>query len=515
MAAKTRAEWSISNPDNRKRKDAPQSSSRSQQSANRGHTAKRVKMWDARTILSQKADAALKNGELDLQSFLKSREFEIKALQDGMEKSKSSRSTRAFQQVPRDLRRRTASHNVKRVPKRLYRRAAREMKEDNTPTVTPNKRKPGSSRGRLRAETAKRLGVLAERKRSQKVNVEAGGIDTRAARPKIRKNKLNDPPQVKSKFRKRQINKTWLPTHLWLAKRARMTEPTNPLWRFAIPISSTEKSYRPTHRAGDTRGAIVWDMSYMSTIGLEGPESSIVNVLRATGIIGKGIWEKKGERWRQGKRSWSGWLSREVKNDRIQIGPSTVFWCPSDQLSPSQGVECSPVKPARRRVFLRVHPASFLETWSELLRLSKLQRPSVQVEDLRFEIGSISVVGPGSTEALLGILHPYTRADGTLDKHAETFKALAGVTNPASLPPDSLLCFSVMDPRLRYPPRPIAIPSPNDEENNFELLQVLSAWPVDESNGSTALFDRDLRFKATQLPSQKALNRRKALAPPG
>ena len=48
-----------------------------------------------------------------------------------MSDSKKALNTRAFQQVPRDLRRRTASHNVKRVPKRLRARAAREVGQLN------------------------------------------------------------------------------------------------------------------------------------------------------------------------------------------------------------------------------------------------------------------------------------------------------------------------------------------------------------------------------------------------
>ena len=103
-----------------KRKQAPQFSKRE---------AKRVKISSARTILAQASDKALSNnGDLDVSAFIKAREFEIKAMAASMGASKNSLSTRAFQQVPRDLRRRTASHNVKRVPKRLRARAAREVR---------------------------------------------------------------------------------------------------------------------------------------------------------------------------------------------------------------------------------------------------------------------------------------------------------------------------------------------------------------------------------------------------
>ena len=95
-------------------------------------SAKRAKTTDARTILTQNPDKALsKNGDLDVSAFVKAREFEIRAMGASMAASKGSLSTRAFQQVPRGLRRRTASHNVKRVPKRLRARAAKEVRRSN------------------------------------------------------------------------------------------------------------------------------------------------------------------------------------------------------------------------------------------------------------------------------------------------------------------------------------------------------------------------------------------------
>jgi ribonuclease P/MRP protein subunit POP1 len=90
---------------------------------------KRARTHDARALAVQSTDAALSStGELDVAAFIGAREYEIRALEDGMQKSKSALSTRAFQKVPRALRRRTASHNVKRVPRRLRARAKREVR---------------------------------------------------------------------------------------------------------------------------------------------------------------------------------------------------------------------------------------------------------------------------------------------------------------------------------------------------------------------------------------------------
>ena len=90
--------------------------------------AKRVKLSTARNILTQTKDKALnQNGELDVASFVKARKYEIKALEDSMKASRKGLATRAFQQVPVSMRRRTASHNVKKVPKRLRKRASKEV----------------------------------------------------------------------------------------------------------------------------------------------------------------------------------------------------------------------------------------------------------------------------------------------------------------------------------------------------------------------------------------------------
>jgi ribonuclease P/MRP protein subunit POP1 len=519
-------DWGANRENNpsRKRKDPPSSGNGRQINGN-PRAQKRAKAQNARTILAQTSDAALSNGELDLQAFLKAREFEIKALEDGMRRSKNALTTRAFQEVPRELRRRTASHNVKRVPKRLQKRATREMKEDNTPTVKPSKRTPTTSRGRLRAETAKRLGLLAKKTSEGRKTAEGAksmhdgdGIVGRTPVTKLQKNAENAPPKPPSKFRKRQIHKTWLPTHMFHAKRARMTEPKDPLWRMAIPITPNEKCYRPSHRAGNAKGTLCWDTSYMSTIGLEGIGSSIEGVLRGIGVTDDRLWSAPGSRWRDGKRTWSGWLNRSDAKPPKEIGPATVIWAQgSSTASDAGGVDEAekPKKPPRQRILIRVHPSVFRLLFYELIRLGKLQHPQVTVTDLRFEIGSIELLGPGSTEALLGILHPSRNSEDSLDGHAKTFAALSGITNAATLPHNALLALSVTDPRLRFPPRRIELPTVEDDEAAFARLEQLAQWEADTSPTSSALWDRQSRIKASRLSSQKAVNRRKAASPPG
>ncbi|KAF2403232.1 hypothetical protein EJ06DRAFT_580389 [Trichodelitschia bisporula] len=540
-----------SQPSN-KRKEGPAQNPRSQ---------KRIKAMEMRNIAAQTTDKAFSNGELNIDKFVKAREFEIRALEDGLRNSRHGLSQRAFQEVPKDLRRRTASHNVKRVPKRLRKRAKREMIEDNTPTVTARRRTP-SGQQRLRNETAKKLQKISSRLKlkQQKAKeakaaqakddskttdtsatkatrenlmevddpaTEHGPTSVSARKARVKTSTLKSPDQPPAKFRKRQLHKVWLPTHIFHAKRAHMPPPAQPLWKFAIPMTPTAKCYRPTHRAANERGVLAWDTSYMSTIGLEGPEKSIQTVLRAMGvgcnIDPNGLWSWNGRKWRQGTRICEVWLHEREACPNGAIAPATIIWNPiepteepisttsvSDVTMEDAGIS-RPKKPPKRKVIIRTHPAAFMQVWELVIRLAKVAKPTVTVEDLRFEIGSIEVAGPNALEAMAGVLHPVPNASG--DSAVEDFFPRLAVLSPIStLPPNALMSFSISDPRLRHPPRTVPNLTPDAISS---LLPLLATWPPDVRPHPNALFDRRTRQKATRLPSQKALNRRRAASLPG
>ncbi|KAI9750060.1 MAG: hypothetical protein M1835_001447, partial [Candelina submexicana] len=516
-----------------KRKRVPSTTAKAPQAETTGRERKRAKTQDARNIAVQTSDKALKDGQLDVYNFVKAREYEIRALEAGLSKSKKALTTRAFQSVPKDLRRRTASHNVKRVPKRLRNRAEKEMVEDNTPTVTARRRKP-TPRMRLRLETAKRLqqlGARAKLKSNHPRIVEKDPekmVCIQSREPKPKQNSLEPPPRPPSKFRERQLHKTWLPTHMFHAKRAHMTAPKDPLWRFALPLTPTDKSYRPTHRMSTERGAIGWDTSYMATIGLEGLTTCIEDALRALcvddGDGADGKWGRRGRKWRAGKRSWEAWVYGKNKWSSKAIAPVSIIWCADtsreDDLkshNPAAGGHSKAKVRAKKKVLVRVHPSAFLQLWEEVLKVSKIQSPPVMVEDLRFEIGSIEVTGPGSTEALRGVLKPsmVNRTETqSADSPEHIWTLLASLPNPGCLPPNALLGFCISDPRLHHPPR--TLPHSQIHILPDDLQRTLATWPLDETQIAPCIFERASRHKASRaLPSQKAINRRKGLALPG
>lgn len=373
----------------------------------------------------------------------------------------------------------------------------KQMAEDKTPTVTSRRRKP-SGHMRLRMDTVNRLRALG---RQNKQSLDQGVV---ARPPRPKKNKLSSPPVPKAKYRKRQIHKTWLPTHMFHAKRAHMTPPSQPLWRFALPLTSTVKSYRPTHRASKDRGAVAWDTSYMSTVSIHGNPQSIESLLRALGLIVPAS-TTRGQKWRQGSRTWQGWLYERDMYPNRPIAPATIVW----------RAESDPPAKQSRQILIRLHPSAFSQLWDQLVRLAKIQKPQLTIEDLRFEMGSIEIVGPASTEALTSALCPIDAKEGDKSSIGNTWPLLAGVQNPSTLPANALLAFDISDPRLHHPPRtaPSAL---GTEESQHQLLRLLTDWPFDTTEVTPGIFNRARRQASCRaLQSQKSINRRKSAAIPG
>ena len=410
------------------------------------------------------------------------------------------------------------------------------MKDDNTPTVSKRSRTP-SRKLRLRLDTAKKLKTLNQRSktvRHKKKEAKANAKETDPEKhvsmsrvPRVKKNRLTEPPKATTKYKRRQVNKTWLPTHLWHTKRAHMTKPTEPLWRIAIPLSPTEKSYRPTHRSSSMRGCVAWDQSYMSTVGCLGTEHTLENMLSLLGYA-PGLSSGLSKKWKVGTRDGQGWI-HEVNGNKQVITQATVIWMVKiideqkavlyKEPTAEDDVEMSDANVGKqkrkrevkldRRLLIQVHPSAFHQFWIELLRAAKMQKPQVLTEDLRFEIGSIHIAGPGSTEALLGVLKP--RQLSQADSTQTMWSSLAGLNNVSSLPANSMLNFEIMDPRLAHPPKQIRVSQDLDRINNLNTL--IATWPADADLSVSNLFSHKHRWKAgASMPTQKAINRRKSAA---
>lgn len=415
---------------------------------------KRARFRNARKIVSENKDAALKDGVMDVPSFTAARQFEIDQLNNAMLKSRNAAKQRAFQSVPRTLRRRTASHNVKRVPQRLRTRAKREMADDNTPN-----KKAGKQRGYERAAEMRKNRAIEILKASD-IAEDWTGVNEEAPRP-----------CGKRTYLKRQKDKVWLPTHVWHAKRAHIEN----LWGFCVPVTPTQKCYRATHRLITHSGLMVWDSSYFCTYVLSGNVDALRKVATSLGTD-----VAAAPKYLTGKRSWEGILRADA--GRV-LGPAVLWWQPN-----VEGADDS-----NRSLLVRVHPS--IQDVAYAAITSKTASAGITVQDCRYSIGGIKLFGSKALHAVCSVLH------ATSKEVSCQLESMAAVGNVSALPGEIVMTFNARDPRLCKLTR-------------AKLSTNLSATTFEWTTGPSSLLSVEGRKDSyTNMMSQKEINALKDTTP--
>ncbi|KAI9353249.1 ribonucleases P/MRP protein subunit POP1-domain-containing protein [Zopfochytrium polystomum] len=170
------------------------------------------------------------NKTVHIEAFIQSRAFEIRALEKAVSNATEfTGSARVFQTLPRHMRRRAASYNVKRIPRKERQRAIDEAK------ANPKD---------------------AQVKKNRRVR--------------------RRPEEISEMFGKRsQAGKLWLQTHIWHAKRMHMTQ----LWGFMLPAFPNDKGTRATFRFSNHQ-CVIHDVSYYRCIELKGTLEEIARVMK-------------------------------------------------------------------------------------------------------------------------------------------------------------------------------------------------------------------------------------------
>ncbi|SMN19771.1 similar to Saccharomyces cerevisiae YNL221C POP1 Subunit of both RNase MRP and nuclear RNase P [Maudiozyma saulgeensis] len=472
-----------------------------QQSANKGgkkqynknQIQKRQRIYNARSIRAEAIIASSSNKDkstndlsesgsmLNVDKFINSRQFEIKELQLAMHRSKVSGSTRVFQALPRRLRRRTASHNIKRIPKRMRNRALREMMKNDQERTGANSTKPRhglTSKALYKAKMSIKLLRLASKSKSMKLALpnEVSASKNRV-RQKIRtlqrlikdgkrhkKNisKLNNVmgsydnvgvntlakiPRGRPKYVKRQLKFTWLPTHVWNAKRSHMIK----RWGYQIPWSATQKCFKMTHRIGSnvatSDGTLCMDTSYLGTIIINAKEGEAEQLKETISKLtnSRGVNSK----YYKSKKLFQGLIHSPV--DGNILGPGEVIWV--DEVS----------------VLLRLHPTVFGNVFSHLLTLTN----SLKIQDARFSISSITLTGAESLTALTSVLRSTSKSESF-----EQLKLVSNVTDCNVLPQNLNFGFTAIDPRHFGSPKKIK--HGKDQLNIDEVMKLQTNEPKTE-----------------------------------
>ncbi|KAH9936178.1 NUC188 domain-containing protein [Fomitopsis serialis] len=334
---------------------------------------------------------------IDVERFAEARAFEINAMEEAMKSAQSASTKRAWQELPRHLRRRAASHDVRRVPLRLRDKARAEMDP--------------------------------QRKKALGRHVPKRGKSKQISRTK--------------QFLKRQIDKTWLETHIWHAKRMHMDN----MWGYRLAVEPTEKSFRPSHRAS-VHGSILHDASYFALVELTGPEDILRAILDSCSDF-QGA-SPGAKRFLTGARVCETHLYKHRSYPFDLVSPMTVLWQPATQSnSKPEGVQSEEdgTKSKKRRrkgkgkdkvhdgasgsaqpgrkVWIRVHPSA-VHVAHQTLRLAasyaldaaRTAEPNrevaeVEIADLRERVNVFEIMGPKSSQVIKGALKPTKDNDGT------------------------------------------------------------------------------------------------------
>ncbi|BGP52028.1 Ribonucleases P/MRP protein subunit pop1 [Rhodotorula kratochvilovae] len=437
---------------------------RPSEAAPTGAQLKRQRMRDQRSITVQGHEGR-KGGSagsgnaglpavLEVEKFAQARVFEISAMQRAMKAAKEAGTQRAFQSLPRHLRRRAASHNIRRLPTRLRERARAEVPKD----AAKPKRVSRKMLGRHRT----RPGLKAEM------------------------------------FKKRQEGKMWLETHVWHAKRMHMTE----IWGHRLAEKPTAKAFRASYRASQ-HGALVHDASYYQYFELEGPFEDLAKLLQI--VCDPAAPLPTSKRYSAGARECTTNVYDSAQTfPHGLLGPATFIWqpAPAPPASPAASTSSAPAAAPTRTLLIRVHPAvardaalSFEHALKELRLGLCVALRRYQGEFLTFE-----VTGRRATEVVKAVLRP---VKGTDDATNEAWRKLDPAAGPGGVPGGMVLGLEVYDPRLSFPPKLDKQSSPSDPSNPLVPSPTLASLPSFWSPSHRASI-RTPRYKKRDLDARRS-----------
>ncbi|KAM6412890.1 ribonucleases P/MRP protein subunit POP1 [Pluvialis apricaria] len=470
---------------------------------------------------------------ITVSAFAQARAAEINAMLKAV--AQKSSNCLVFQTLPRHMRRRAMSHNIKRLPRRLQEIARKEAEK-------AVHQKKEQSKTKCRKARRRHINLVAE-------------------------------------FNRRQRKNIWLETHIWHAKRFHMVKK----WGYCLGDSPTEKCHRACYRAM-TNHCLLQDLSYYCCLELTGKENELLKQLARICSIDTGLTFEEAC-CLSGK--FEGWLNlyRADRYPEDMLGPVTFIWKPKD------GSE-------NRRLWIWVHPALKQDILRELKAIFQCSEPEeicipepvtasiqeekqmdvvlslgkkrkkedkegegatpvkkiigdgtrdpfqsyswisqttgVVISDRTMEILRYRLIGPLShsvlTETLKAASLQTEMADSETklnnwwvesckdsekvslhQRQSAIFELLEGISSPSEMPPGTILGLTVGDPRVNLPKKKTkAMPDFEKYQDNDKVRQLyLEGVPVDCAH--SFIWDQDICKNVTENKiSEQDLNHMRA-----
>nr|XP_056710449.1 ribonucleases P/MRP protein subunit POP1 [Euleptes europaea] len=251
---------------------------------------------------------------LTVSPFVRARAAEIKAMLKAA--TQKSSNTLVFQSLPRHMRRRAMSHNIKRLPRRLRELARAEVEK-------PEHQKKELPKSKCRKARRRHINLVAEFNRRQKKNI-------------------------------------WLETHIWHAKRFHMVKK----WGYCLGDGPTTKCYRACYRAMANH-CLLQDLSYYCCLELVGKEEDLLTALARMCNVDTGP-TFAAIPCLAGRRQGALTLYRKDQYPEGTLGPVTFIWKPRNESS---------IASAIRQLWIWMHPTFKQDVLAELKAVCHCSEP--------------------------------------------------------------------------------------------------------------------------------------------
>ena len=413
---------------------------------------------------------------------------------------------RAFQTLPRHMRRRAMSHNSKRLPVRLRLAAEKEYEKQELNRTSTGDRK--SRRHRRR------------------------------------------PSNLRSEFARRQRNVSWLETHLWHSKRMHM----GLHWGYRLAESPCEKGVRASYRSM-SNGCLMSDISYVGCMELRGNRQAVLDIVSQLtrpqtgptfagaqcangGFEGEVVLYRRGTAGNEPLGPASFLWRRRKGHEQTEAGPAAKRKCDADQRV-VDGADAEST--LDDRLWLWVHCAVWQEVWEELESAISTDGHGVALSSLRDELARFRLCGDASCQVLQAALHcagvdslqeercpdEWWSASADWQQDAEgAAAAWSQLTDCSNVPPRAVLGLVVHDPRLNLPHHRANVTEvvaerkrPSDSSSRCWIEHASSPlWneAVRQSVASTKISDHTLnewRGKARSSPTLESRHLSSSLVP--
>lgn len=373
--------------------------------------------------------------------FAEARAVELSSMLKAI-RSKSG-TKRVFQRLPRHMRRRAMSHNLKRLPRRLRPVASKEIQGSDV------FERPSSRRQRRKFKN------------------------------------------LQKEYSRRQRSYLWLETHLWHAKRMHMANK----WGYRLPQYLNAKGVRSTYRSF-MYGCLLSDISYYQCIQVCGNMKLIISTLSSLFSTETGL-SIGAKAFTSGQREGIAIMYHNQTYPFHPVGPVQFLWhvVPPKIGRREQDVDQDQLS-VTSKLLIFCHPAMFEEAFTEVQeaiskKVSSIAETSgtntvscLSVQWLKDEFVRFRLLGPRSHAVLMEVLKPVlcfsdtnslsNSAEGVvkenssaaslpwwkdqchvLQEHASelssVYPTIKGAHTPSSFSRGTVIGMVVTDPRLSLP----------------------------------------------------------------